>query len=55
MKRTKIVALTLALSMVLGTSAFAAEYTVKAGDTLGSIAQQELGNGGRCPPGGERS
>ena len=47
MKRTKIVALTLALAMVLGTSAFAAEYTVKAGDTLGSIAQQELGSGAR--------
>ena len=47
MKRTKIVALTLALAMVLGTSAFAAEPTVKAGATLGSIAQQELGNGGR--------
>ncbi len=47
MKRTKIIALTLALSMVLGTSAFAAEYTVKAGDTLGTIAQQELGSGAR--------
>ncbi len=47
MKRTKIVALILALAMMLGTSAFAAEYTVKEGDTLGTIAQQELGSGAR--------
>ena len=45
--KKKALCLMLALVMVLGTTAFAAEYTVKEGDTLGTIAQQELGNGGR--------
>ena len=44
MKRTRIVALLLALAMVLGTTAFAAEYTVKSGDTLGKIAKSQLGD-----------
>ena len=47
MKRTRIVALLLALVMVLGTTALAAEYTVKSGDTLAKIAAAELGDASR--------
>ena len=47
MKRSKLVAIGLVLAMVLGTSAFAAEYTVKGGDTLGTIAQEQLGDASR--------
>ena len=43
----KLTASLLALVMVLGTGAFAAEYTVKSGDSLSSIAQEQLGDMGR--------
>ena len=43
----RIVAIMLALAMLLGTTAFAAEYTVKSGDTLGKIAKSELGDASR--------
>ena len=43
----RIVAIMLALVMLLGTTALAAEYTVKSGDTLGKIAKSELGDASR--------
>ena len=45
--KKRALALFLALSMVLSTSAFAAEYTVSAGDTLWGIAQKMLGSGSK--------
>ena len=48
MKGKKILILVLILILALGTStAFAAEYTVKSGDTLWAIAKKTLGDGNR--------
>ena len=47
MKKLTALVLSLSLVMALGTPAVAAEYTVKAGDTLSGIARQELGSEGR--------
>lgn len=43
----KLAASLLALVMVLGINAFAAEYTVESGDSLSSIAQEQLGDSSR--------
>ena len=47
MKRKLAFVLAALLALSLAVPALAAEYTVKAGDSLSSIAQEQLGSGGR--------